>query len=145
MCVSDLGKGRIIYTCLILTFLLRHPNLVVGRDKKLGYRDSMYSHLYVFVLRYAKKQRCYSCSDWPSFYLIFGTLWETTARPAYIPINWCYSSVKCYFEAEIQCLIVTVLKYFAFTQAILICRILMRMSTSVFKVPFQISHPQINR
>lgn len=49
MCVSDLGKGRIIHACLILTFLLRHPSLVVGRNKKLGYRDSKYSHL--FVLR----------------------------------------------------------------------------------------------
>ena len=36
--VSNLGKGRIIYTCLILTLLLRHPSLVVGGDKKLGYR-----------------------------------------------------------------------------------------------------------
>lgn len=49
--VFDMGKGRIIYACLILTLLLRHPSLVVGGDKKMGYRDSKYSHLYVLVLR----------------------------------------------------------------------------------------------
>lgn len=113
--VCDLGTGRIIYARLIPTLFPSHESLVLVGDKKLGHRDSRYSHLYVFVLRLVKKQRCYSCSDCPSFLLIFRVQWKTTARPEYIPINWCCSSVKCYFWAEVHCLVVTVWKYFVFT------------------------------
>lgn len=72
-------------------------------------------------------------------------LWWTTSRLSYTLINWCCSSVTCSFWPEVQRLILVVWIYFAFTQTVLICRILIHMPTSVLKVPLHVSHPQFNR